>query len=264
MYFAPLGHLGLVRHGVQIVAALILSNSACVLTTRMWTMPVFINNGEIGTDKLVAPAFRFQCRWRDVVPPRLFVSQAEGALFEPSKAQFQMVGDVFENDWEGLFDCPSEQRLKSGSDEGQGARRVGVADQAFVFAPLRVAFPVAGFAAPMGANDRRQALRARFGFSQAADEMTNEYFVLLKGLDLGLGFGTGQLGLIGIIGLRCGGGWVDRRLGRRGAGVLGRRFVGRFGARLDQSASFGEVTGIGIGDNGAELPKIQAAVVSFG
>ena len=63
------------------------------------------------------------------------------------------------------------------------------------------------------------------------------------------------------LGLRIGstGGW-----GVRGAGVLSRRFVGRFGARLDQSASFGEVTGIGIGDNGAELPKIQAAVVAFG
>ena len=156
---------------------------------------------------------RFAGQERCVASTRLFVSQPEVALFEPSKPQLQMVGDVFENDWEGFFDCPSEQRLKSGSDEGQGARRVGVADQAFVFAPLRVAFPVAGFAAPMGANDRRQALRARFGFSQAADEMTNEYFVLLKGLDLGLGFRTGQLGLIGIIGLRCGGGWVDRRLG---------------------------------------------------
>ena len=115
--------------------------------------------------QFAVPATR-ACGWK----PRLFVSQAEVALFEPSKGQFQMVGDVFENDWEGLFDCPSQQRLKSGSDEGQGARRVGVADQAFVFAPLDVAFPVAGFAAPMGANDRRQALRARFGFSQSADD----------------------------------------------------------------------------------------------
>ena len=116
--------------------------------------------------------------------PRLFVSQPEVALFEPSKPQLQMVGDVFKDDWEGFFDCPSQQRLKSGSDEGQGTCRVGAADQAFVFPPLHVAFPVARFAAPMRANDRRQALPVRFGFCQVADEMTNEHFILLEGLGL--------------------------------------------------------------------------------
>ena len=80
----------------------------------------------------------------------------------------------------------------------------------------------------------------------------------------GFGFRTGLLGLVGNTGLRGGRGLRDRRLGGRRTGVLERRFVGRLGARLDQSAGFGEVTRVGIGDDGAELSEILASVVAFG
>jgi hypothetical protein len=58
------------------------------------------------------------------------------------------------------------------------------------------------------------------------------------------------------MGLGCSRGWGDRRLDSR--------FVGCLGARRDQSASFGEVTPLGIGDNGAEAPQTLASVAAFG
>ena len=181
-------------------------------------------------------------------------------MFEPSKAELQLVGNILENDWQGFFDGASEQSLKSGSDEGEGTGRVRVAYQAFVLPPLRVAFPMSRFAAPMGTNDGRHAWSAGFGFCQAADEMTLEYLVLLNGL----GFRAGLLGLVGRMGLRWGRGWGYRRLGGRGTGALDRCFVGRLGACLDQLVGFGEVTRGGIGGNGAELPEVLASVAAFG
>ena len=173
-----------------------------------------------------------------------------------------MVGDVFENDRQGFFDCPSQQRLKSGSDEGQGAGGVRIADQTCVLPPLGITLPVARFAAPMRANDVRQTLPARFAFSQAADEMPNELFVLLAWV--GFGFSTGPVGRLGLLGfcrvLRC----VGLGLGRLRAGFLDRRLIGGLSPRSDQAAGFGEITRRGIGNDGTELPEILASMPALG
>lgn len=118
----------------------------------------------------------------------------------------------------------------------------------------------------MRANDARQTLPARFTFSQTADEMTNEFFVLFAWLGFGFGFGfsTRPVGLLGRRGFGRAFGFVGRRVSRRRAGLLGRRLEGGLRPRSDQAAGFGEITRRRIGDDGTEFPQIQASVPALG
>jgi hypothetical protein len=97
----------------------------------------------------------------------------EKGLFEPVESQVEVVRNVLKDDWVGLLDVSSEQGLEPGADQGQSTCCGWIAYETFVLSPVAVAFPVAGFAAPMRANDSCQSCVARLIHAKAADEMAN-------------------------------------------------------------------------------------------
>ena len=183
--------------------------------------------------------------------PRLFDSLMEVAPIEPGKAEVWVVRDVFKDLRQGGSADPTEQGLKSGTDQGQGASRVGIAEQAGVFAPLGIAHPVAAFATPVGPDDGRQARSVGLGVVQAADKVTGDVRPLLrcKRVEHGDGHDGFRYGCLSL-------GFLE--LGGLGLGGIGKR------ARLDQTASLGEVTRGGVGEDGAEFTQFLPTMAAVG
>jgi hypothetical protein len=123
---------------------------------------------------------------------------------------------------------PHDQSLKSRAKERQSAGRVGVADQALIFAPASVPLPVPAFATPMRLDHLGHVLVA-FGFkAPTGHEMPIEFFVV-RGLDFG------------------------RRL--LGGGAV---------ARFEKLFGFGKVRALRIGLQAAEFTLDGASVSALG
>lgn len=85
------------------------------------------------------------------------------------------MGNVLEDGRQAGSAHSSNQGLEAGSDQGQGAGGIGIAQTATILAPTGVPLPVFAFAGPMSADDLVQALWPGLAGTQAADKMARGF-----------------------------------------------------------------------------------------